>query len=177
MTVKGSTTLRALAFEQRFFCNKKTAPTWLKVGARLNMLPFYHNFLIPRFIQKSSCLFQKKTLSNFSSSFCYTVTSGNKIQINRYFCHITIKKWSQNCTRTIRKCFLCAFFVFSLISYWNPHYNFFKVATGLNMVGTKKQKLFWNQESVLSTSAPCMYLVCDKVWNKNHPIIPSALNT
>ena len=24
---------------------------------------------------------------------------------NRYFCHTTIAKWSQNCTRTIRKCF------------------------------------------------------------------------
>ena len=39
-------------------------------------------------------------------------TSVHKNQIlrplyNRYFCHITIKKWSRNCIRTIRKCFFC----------------------------------------------------------------------
>ena len=45
-------------------------------------------------------------------------TSVHKIQIlrplyNRYFCHITIKKWSRNCTRTIRKCFFCNIYFFT----------------------------------------------------------------
>ena len=52
-------------------------------------------------------------------------TSVNKNPIlrplyNIYVCHITVFKWSPNCTRTLFM--IC--FVIELVSHWNPHCNF-----------------------------------------------------
>ena len=44
---------------------------------------------------------------------------------NKYFCHITIKKWSKIYSRTIRKClFLLRIFCFGLISHCNSYWKF-----------------------------------------------------
>ena len=48
------------------------------------------------------------------------------ILYNRYFCHITIIKLSQNFARNIQKYYFVNNFIFHflfLISYWNPRYN------------------------------------------------------
>ena len=42
---------------------------------------------------------------------------------NRYFCHITMEKWSQICTRTIKNGFFFqGYSVFGLVPYRNPQY-------------------------------------------------------
>ena len=84
---------------------------------------------------------------------------------NRYFCHITIIKWSQNCTRAIRKSFFfkgyCVFFSSSF--HWNPHNNPQKVATWLKMGQSLKQKPFWKWKSGPITLAACRIFKIHKV--------------
>ena len=60
---------------------------------------------------------------------------------------------------------------FRSIFHQNHNFNLQKVATWLNIVRIEKPKQLWNQEIVLITLAPCMYLFVDKVWDKNHPTL------
>ena len=77
---------------------------------------------------------------------------------NRYFCHITIIKWCQIKTRTIRKCFLRIFNFLAYVSLKSPSWLSKSVDMTKNGPVPKTKR-------VLQSG---MHLFFDKVWNKNH---------
>ena len=68
---------------------------------------------------------QFKVTRKAGNGYARKTTSGCPSSIlrplyNIYFCHITIEKWSQICTRTIRIVFFQRYSFFGFLSYCNP---------------------------------------------------------
>ena len=110
---------------------------------------FWHNFF---FLLLISMLFfnlrvgQKKICPQISIS---------ETTLYRYFCHITILKWSRIYSRTIRKCLYVIVLLFWSIFHWIPHYNFQKLPPREIIVLEGKQKLFLNQATRRNKMGTC----------------------
>ena len=120
---------------------KASIVKWSRIWICIDKSPFsglailFENALKTEFIERFGC-----ARNGTSSSGNQNLTP----PYNIYFCHITIVKWSQICTWTVRKCFFVDILFLAPfpieISIVTQKFYTHRKKIGLE----RKQKLFWN---------------------------------